>query len=144
MFTPYASNNSTQYRSAAIKEHRRRATCGERLGECQKRRESDAAGDHPSCRGWVDGFKWAPERSKAVDARSRLELEEQRRSKAGAFVEDRNPGGPAVTIAQDFEDRERPAQQRIQTARRLDHDELSGTRVRGNARGVERQHVVLR
>ena len=53
------------------------------------------------------------------------------------------PVGAPLRVAQDFEDRERPAEQRIHAARGLDHHELSRPREAGDLRRVERQHAVV-
>ena len=67
------------------------------------------------------------ERAEAGDALAGLERVEQ----AGAvtptrLAEDAIAGRRAGAVAQDLEDRERPAEQRIEAAARLDHHELSG------------------
>ncbi len=53
------------------------------------------------------------------------------------------PVGWPLRVAQDFEDRERPPEQRIDAARGLDHDELSRPRESRDLRRVERQHAVV-
>ena len=49
----------------------------------------------------------------------------------------------AGVVAQDFEHRKRPAQQRVVTRRRLDHHELPGRGRGGDRRRGQRQHVVV-
>ena len=55
----------------------------------------------------------------------------------------RHAGRRARGVAQDLEDRERPAEQRIEAAARLDHHELSRLGAGGHVGRVEREDVVI-
>ena len=53
------------------------------------------------------------------------------------------PVAAPFVVAEDFENGKRPAQQRIGTARGLDHDELAGARERGDLGRGERDDAVI-
>ena len=72
-----------------------------------------------------------------------FDLVQQPGADADSLVEDRDAGRRAVRVAQDFEDRERPAQQRIRAARWLHHDELARAGERRDLGRGEREDVVV-
>src|SRR5204862_4310078 len=108
-------------------------------------REPDAAGDHPAFGRRIDGFERTAERPERRQARARLDTRQDRRADARALVEDGHAERRAFGVAEDFENRERGAQQRRRAGagRRPDHDELSGTRARGDLGCGEREYVVV-
>jgi hypothetical protein len=59
------------------------------------------------------------------------------------LAEDRDGGRLSAAVTDDFEDRERPSQQRLVPRRRLDHDELAGERRGGDIGGRQRDDVVI-
>ena len=109
-----------------------------------KRRQPDAAGDHPGLGRRLDQRERTAERTEAGDALARPRARRPGSVDAPMrLFRSEMPVGAPRRVAQDFEHRERPAQQRIVAARRLDHHELARRRRRGNRRRRQREHVVV-
>ena len=126
----------------AVEQRRRGALRAQCLGQRRKRRQADAAGHHPGLRGRRADGERPPERAEALQARARLEGVERAGNEPDALVEEREAGHAILIAAQDFEDGERPAQQRRAGAVLPDHYELTG--LRGGRDGGRREpdHVV--
>ena len=100
---------------------RRTASCdaarAQRFGERRERREPDAARDHPRLGRRIDDGERAAERTEAGDALARLA---RRRSSAVdtpmRLFSSEMPVGAPSRVAQHFEHRKRPAQQRVVAA----------------------------
>jgi hypothetical protein len=123
--------------SGAVVERRRRLPCLQRGRQRDERRQADAAGDHPRLRRRIDRLERPAERAEERQLHAGLDARQQRRAGADSLVENRDARRPAAGVAEDLEDRERTPEQRILSARRLDHHELTRPRACGNLRRGE-------
>ena len=127
----------------AIEQRSHCAPCQQRLRQGDERREADTTGNHPRFGGRIHGLEGATERPEALQVSPWLDLVEQSGSLADALVENGDAGGKGAIVAKHFEDRERTTQQRIHSARRLQHDELPGLRGFSDRRRRKREHAVV-
>ena len=127
----------------AIEQRSHCAPCQQRLRQGDERREADTTRNHPRFGGRIHGLEGATERPEALQVSPWLNLVEQSGSLADALVENGDAGGKGAIVAKHFEDRERTTQQRIHSARRLQHDELPGLRGFSDRRRRKREHAVV-
>ena len=132
-------------RAARAVEERRRCAAARRAlrrasGTARGRRRPRPS--TPAC-GGSTGSNGRPSGPRHATRAAGFGVVEQPRADADALVEEREPGRMPVRVAEDFEDRERPPQQRIGASRGLDHHELAGPREPGDLRRVECEHAVV-
>ena len=90
----------------------------------------------------TDDRERGAQRSEAADPFARLDLKEIARDGAHLLAEQRETGHGAPRVAQDLEDRERPAEQGLASECPLDHHELARPGPPGDGRRFYFQDVV--
>ena len=104
-------------RAVEQRRRRRRARAALRRASTNGARPTPPATIHASA-GGSTGSNGRPSGPRQATRAPGSRVVEQRRADADALVEERDAGRRAGRVAQDLEDRERPAQQRIRAARR--------------------------
>src|SRR5262245_49849733 len=103
-------------RSGPIEQRHRRRPFFERPSERREWREPDATRYHPRLSGPIDRHERLAERSENADSISSPCLVQLRRAPAHPFVEKADARRRAMRMSDDFEDRKRPAEQRVESA----------------------------
>src|SRR5690606_33199553 len=110
--------------STTIEQCRARPKKGERLGETRERGETDASGHEPCFMRRMDWYEGPTQWSEHLQAITGAYVVDPRRACADPLVEDADTDQIAVVVADVFEDGEGTAEQRVESVRRLQHDEL--------------------